>query len=149
MNTSRPTIPQLLSAIRLVQGEDLELCNIEELRIAKVIAQEFADMFEREIEERKPLPMFTWDEISCEITEWNGPKEEAEMDANSKESGFTFDSMLDNGVEVWKTDRHYGLNVRAANKEEAHQKFMAYQLYRELAEEDEEIDRLEKDDHKK
>ena len=132
MNTSRPTIPQLLSAIRLVQDEDLELMNITELRIAHVIAGDFIDMIAREIDGRTPPPMFTWDEISCEITEWNGPKEEAEMDANSKESGFTFDSMLDNGVEVWKTDRHYGLNTRAANKEEAHEKFMAYPLYQEM-----------------
>jgi hypothetical protein len=50
------TIPQILSAIRQIQDEDLELCDLRELKIAHIIVQEFADQFQREIKERVYLP---------------------------------------------------------------------------------------------
>ncbi len=107
------TIPEILTAIRRFQDEDIDLCDLYELKIARIIVQEFADKFQREIEERTPLSIFTWDELTCEIRSW------------------TADSVLDNGVEVWTTDNHVGLNVRARSREEADEKFSEYPLYRE------------------
>jgi hypothetical protein len=76
-----------------------------------------------------------WDELLLEIQRFDTPHELAKLAAASLEGGWEHSETLPNGVEVWRTDRHFSLQAMAEDADEAHRLFSEYPEYREYHEE--------------
>jgi hypothetical protein len=77
-----------------------------------------------------------WDELALEIVSVDTPEELAEFAAASREGGWEHSETLPNGVEIWRTDRHFSLQTMAESEDEAFGKFSESKEFREYQEEE-------------
>jgi len=82
------------------------------------------------------LKLFTWCELDFHSTGDEAITKLSEPDARAadKEGGWELKEHLPNGVLVLSTDRHFALEVWAADRAEAHAKFLEFPYYREWQE---------------
>jgi hypothetical protein len=78
--------------------------------------------------------LFAWDECNVDggIQVYETPQEEGEMRKASQEGGWEYKETLPNGVQVYRTDRHFGVEVRAETRLEALEKFLAFDTFLEF-----------------
>ena len=80
------------------------------------------------------MQYYSWDEISNEI---QIETDKEDLRKRSDEIGMIFKELLPNGVAVFATDRHFGLECWANSEAEAHTKFSAHFIYADMKEEEE------------
>jgi predicted glycosyl hydrolase (DUF1957 family) len=72
---------------------------------------------------------FSWDEISAEI---QIEEDREDLRKRSDEIGMVFRELMPNGVAVFATDRHIGLECWAEDVNEADAKFTEHPVYAEF-----------------
>jgi hypothetical protein len=102
-----------------------ELIRQERSRLAKLAAQKRED--ERRAKIALPAHVYQWDELCNKITRWEGEPREHEEE-------WAYHSLLQNGVVVLKTDRHWALETWADNEGHANRKFLDFPPYARMHE---------------
>ena len=77
------------------------------------------------------MNLYSWDKISDEIQREDDADD---LRKRTEEIGMLYSRLLENGVAVLATDRHFGLECWAEDVVEAHQKFLQFPYYAKMQE---------------